>query len=231
MGAALVWSSLALALRSWWAWLVALVLVLSASLSRVYLGVHFITDVIVAWLLSAVMIWAVSRYGQAVWQWLTSLPLRWQLTAVLWATALLVCAALTARGSLDGVADPPSWSRAARGARDLGGFFFQAGQFLGALMGLVLAERWASFDWRAVWWKRALALAYALAGAWLIREAARMVQLPSAETVRLGFEFSKGLLLNAWILFAAPWILLAVDLQFRSFPPRKQIPELERSGE
>jgi membrane-associated phospholipid phosphatase len=63
LSAAVVWPTVAAALGRRWAMGVAVVLVLLVSYSRVYLGAHFVSDVVAAWVFAALLIWLGKRYG------------------------------------------------------------------------------------------------------------------------------------------------------------------------
>lgn len=52
-----IWGGLASQIRRGWAWGLAVVLALLVGLSRMYLGVHFPTDVFVGWGLGIVLVW------------------------------------------------------------------------------------------------------------------------------------------------------------------------------
>lgn len=52
-----IWGVLAASLRKWWAWLIAILVILIIGISRIYLGVHFPHDVILGWLIGAFLLW------------------------------------------------------------------------------------------------------------------------------------------------------------------------------
>jgi membrane-associated phospholipid phosphatase len=64
--AALVWGLLALHFRKRWFSCLAAVLVLLIGASRVYLGVHFPTDVLAGWCIGALLAWAYASWSRAL---------------------------------------------------------------------------------------------------------------------------------------------------------------------
>jgi membrane-associated phospholipid phosphatase len=51
------WGLIAHGLKRGWFWLVAVIMILMISLSRIYLGVHFPSDVVIGWLVCAADRW------------------------------------------------------------------------------------------------------------------------------------------------------------------------------
>ena len=105
--AVVVWGYLGLVVRKGWFWLVAAVLMVLIPLSRVYLGVHFPTDVLGGYVLGALVLWLWWRYGPRLEKWffeqetihqlivITAIP---ALAMVIWPTEDMVTGGATMVG-------------------------------------------------------------------------------------------------------------------------------------
>ncbi|WP_201294588.1 MULTISPECIES: phosphatase PAP2 family protein [unclassified Nocardiopsis] len=141
-GAMVAWGYLAVRSgRSAALWAAAVVIVLVA-LSRVYLGAHFISDVLLGLLLGALVVWASLRWEERVLTWWRGLDtVRW----VGWALAatLLPCLAATlwqflVRGAWSVPAEWIGATPADPAAATLTGLYTAAGTLLGGIVGLTL---------------------------------------------------------------------------------------------
>jgi hypothetical protein len=85
-----IWGELAFRFRMLWLWLIALFLMLLVPISRVYLGLHFPTDLVGGYLLgfSLLLLYRWLEPGVAVW--LKSRGLTWQLSISLALPALMI---------------------------------------------------------------------------------------------------------------------------------------------
>jgi membrane-associated phospholipid phosphatase len=90
--AALFWTLLALHVRKRWFTAVACGVVLLVGISRVYLGVHFPTDVLAGWIVGVLLAWAYSRWSLPTTEWAERQPLSAQVALSLGAPALLTLA-------------------------------------------------------------------------------------------------------------------------------------------
>lgn len=89
--AVIMWGLLALYGRRTWGWLVAIGLIFLTGLSRIYLGVHFPTDVLAGWLLGVLLLWLGVRWESAMAGWLQRYQLNQQVV-ILFAISLLLTA-------------------------------------------------------------------------------------------------------------------------------------------
>lgn len=54
--AATVWGRIAYGVKKFWFWIIAVILVLGIGISRIYLGIHFTSDVIAGWLIGIIFL-------------------------------------------------------------------------------------------------------------------------------------------------------------------------------
>jgi len=79
---AAMWGMLAASLKRNWVWVITLLLILIIGLSRLYLAVHFPTDVILGWLIGFLLVWLFLRFERPFLEWLNSLNLVTRLVVV-----------------------------------------------------------------------------------------------------------------------------------------------------
>ncbi|NUR84937.1 MAG: phosphatase PAP2 family protein [Nonomuraea sp.] len=151
------WGLLAATVRRAWAWWGAAVIVLLIGVSRVYLGVHFITDVVAGVALGLVVLLLAVRLEPAAVAWWRRMPLWGQLVTSAALSGALIGVALLANLPYAGWTVPPAWS----GAREitpesLSTVAALAGGLLGTLGGASILWRLGWFVPSGPFWRRAL---------------------------------------------------------------------------
>ena len=194
--AVVVWGFLGSVVRRCWFWVVVGLMVLLIPMSRIYLGVHFPTDVLGGYLLGILVLWLWWRFGERLEKWFFDQETIHQ---------LIVIAAL------------PALAMAVWPTEDMvtGG-----GTMVGIGAGLVLERRLIGFDVAGTLLRRMLRFLFGLAilaGLWLGLRAA-FDGLEPAILLRL-IRYS---LVGFWGAAGAPWIFLKLGLAHRetAFVPK-----------
>lgn len=176
-----------------WFWAVAVVLMAAIGFSRIYLGVHFPSDVIAGWALGGVTLWAFIAYGERI-----EAALRRRDTAAQIQLSLAIAAGLLLFELLL-VGDAERINAGAAG--------FVAGAGVGSAIG---AQRLA-FDGRGHWWQRVLRYLVGIALMLPMLGVMRKLGVPEGVLGKgvIALDLS---LLGLWLTFGAPWLFERLKL-------------------
>lgn len=207
-----VWFFLADTVRKRWAWAAATAIVLLISLSRVYLGVHFITDVLVGWALGAAVLGAFMRLEPVIAERVRRLSL--MSAAGLW---LAVAVAIMAIGvglrlAVAAAPDPTQWALFSVEARSLQGIFTSAGALFGTGAGYAAHRHYAKFSAGGAVGKRLSRFVIGLAGAVVFWLGLKAVFPTEPEWLELTLRFVRYSLATGWVILATPWLSLKFGL-------------------
>jgi membrane-associated phospholipid phosphatase len=155
--------------------------------SRIYLGVHFPSDVIAGWALGAATLWAFVRHGDRALAALrrpvlgARIQLSLSIGAALFVTDLLL------------VGDAERLNAGA------------AGFIAGAGIGAAIAVQRLDFDGHGPWWQRVLRYLVGMAPMLLMLGAMRELGVPSglAGKVVIALDLAA---LGLWLTLGAPWL-------------------------
>lgn len=182
------WGAIAMRVRKTWFWIVAVVIILLIGFSRVYLGVHFPTDVLAGWVIGVIMlvIYALARHPLEKWVCGLNMWLQLLLAAGVTAVLLLINSnndALTGTGIL-----------------------------FGAGAGLVFAQRYVSFSAGGPWWQRVVRYLIGIAILFGIYLGLKAVFPPDGTALGAIFRFLRYTLVGAWMVLGAPWLFRLMRL-------------------
>ncbi|MEZ0395339.1 MAG: phosphatase PAP2 family protein [Anaerolineales bacterium] len=223
--AASVWGMVAAGLKRGWAWAAAGALVFLIGLSRLYLGVHFPHDVLLGWLIGALLLWLMLRLWNPAAAWLKRLGPAGQILAGLLGSLILILPnVLIFAWRAPGFVLPQTWLENAAAARpgealplpySLEGAVSNAGTLFGLAVGLVWLRQMGGFEMKAPAWKLVLRYLVGVAGVLVIRYGLKAV-FPEGETlVAYLFRYLRYALIGAWVSGGAPWAFLRLRLATR----------------
>ena len=182
------WGVIAHWIGTAWAWIAAILLMLLIGISRIYLGVHFPTDVFVGWAIGIVILGLYIVLGERVEKWLEGRSLA---VHILLALALPVLF----------LAIQPSDVTAQI-----------TGAFAGIAVGVALGVRYLDFDAGGQIWKRAVRFLLGVAVVAAIFFGLRIIFPGEGESLYAIFRFVRYGFVGLWISLGAPWLFLRVGL-------------------
>ena len=186
--AVVVWGTIAAGFRKAWLWVVAVLLVLLIGCSRIYLGVHFPTDVFTGWAIGVVFLVVYLVLEPRVAAWLKRAGLAVQL-----ALAVAVPLVLLLIYPTDDTASPMA-------------------VMLGMGVGIVLTMRWTPFSAAGPLWQRAVRFLVGLVGLLVLYLGLKLLFPGEGEPLYFVLRVVRYALVGLWAGLGAPWLFRRLRL-------------------
>ena len=210
-----VWGLLAHSLHRSWAWPAALALAFLIGLSRVYLAVHFPSDVLVGWLIGALWLWLFLRCERRLNRWIGQRSLR-QAVLLAW---LLSLASMGLVGlSLLSLGDwqlPDSWLAHAQAVGQSPAPLrpIDSVNAAGALFGFATGAAWLKYSGGFVsqpshWPRRLACAAVGLLGSGSLWYGTGLLLPADASPLSLALAYLRAVLVGTWIAAGAPLLFV-----------------------
>ena len=209
---------LAASLKKRRAWLVAAVLIAGVAFSRVYLGVHFFTDILGGWFTGALVLLAFTQLEPRVTRWIAPKPIGWQLTALTAFSAILILVFIGVRSILAGVIDPADWPVQAGpiDPRNANLLVSDLGLFFGTSLGLMLMQRTHGFEVKGSWGQRAARLALGAIGVLVIRFGLGAIFPSEPVITAMILRYLRHAMMALWAAWLAPLVFVKLGLADRA---------------
>lgn len=202
-----MWGWLAVEIKKRWFTLLAIVLIFLIGLSRLFLGVHFLSDVLLGWALGGLTVWAFSAYHEKVGDWFRKHKTQTKLLMILVGTLVMISIALVLRYTNNDWQMPEAWAERAGEAApyNLEGAFTLSGTFFGMLSGyVVIRARRGFFLAKEGGWKRIARLFVGLVGLFLLYFGLGQLFPDNADFVSYFLRFIRYTLIGLWVSWLAP---------------------------
>lgn len=205
---------LAVWLRKRWMWLVAVFMIVSMGISRVYLGVHFVHDVIAGFLIGALVI-----VGYLVWRqtWAEAFGKRILGYRLMVAVLIPLIAAGLYVGVLFLIGEPDlsvAWTDFTADAElsAVEGMTTAVSSLLGIGVGLVLEASRVRFRVAGTWWQRLLRYLLGMGIAFAIWAGLDAIFPDDPLWLAIPFRVVRYTLLTLWVAYYAPWTFVKLRL-------------------
>lgn len=215
-----VWGSLANGFKKRWLTIVSVLVIFMVGLSRIYLGVHFLHDVLAGWLAGVVLL-ALVRWGEKPFsRWIAGKSFSFQLAFVFGVSAVIVLLGHLAVSVSSGFIVPESWVMQALTGGDsaptpysLEGIYTIAGVFFGFSAGFAwLRNKYGGYKVEGSLEKRVLRFCIGLASLAVIYLVLKLIAPVQPQWLADGVRFLRYAIIGLWIAAGAPVLFKKLKL-------------------
>ena len=213
-----IWGIIAAGMHRRWVWVAAFALAFLIGFSRLYLGMHFVHDVVLGWLIGLLLLFVFIRFWDPVAAWLKQKTVSQQVTIAFTISLLMIATGILFIVPLNAYVFPAEWTDNALRAGpvpdpvSIEGIFTSAGSLFGLAAGAAWIAARGGFQASGPLEKRALRYVVGLLGIMILWFGLGQI-FPDGETVlALLLRYLRYSLVGFWVTGGAPWLFFHFNL-------------------
>jgi len=215
-----LWGMMAVGFKKKWFTILSLFVIFIIGLSRIYLGMHFLHDVLTGWLVAGILLVLYLWLEKPASRWIAGKKLPIQILYIFLFSALVVLLSVGSRAISMTWHMPASWieTAAATGGAtpdpyDLDGAFTLAGVSFGFLSGYAWwVKKYGMPKVEGVWSKRLLRFFVGIIGVIIFYVGLKLVFPKDPVAVEFLFRFIRYTIIGVWVSAIAPLIFKKLKL-------------------
>jgi len=227
LNATSVFGITAASFRKKWVWLAAVVIIILMGISRMYLGMHFLRDVVGGLVIGTILLFLFTGLEEPLVRWFKKQHIVYRICAALLSALLMIVAALMSRIAIIGWEMPESWFTTALNASDVAidplsveGIFTSAGVWFGLLAGLSFVINGSgAFDVSGPWLRRFLRYLVGIIGLLALYAGLGALFPDTPDLGGYSLRFLRYTLIGLWTAWLAPLVFIKLGLA----QPRKAV--------
>ncbi len=209
-----VWGTIALGFRKRWLTILCCFAIFLIGFSRMYLGVHWISDVIVGWLIGLLLLWLVARFEKPVVQWWIQRHVGTQVLLSACISFVIIILGIIWRSTFTGWQPQAAWltniaanfPAATINPAPFSGSFTLAGLWFGILVGASLMQKEGGHQPPRSPGRKIAAYLIGLTGVLILWYGLGMIFPRSEDLISYLLRFIRYSLAGLWIVFLAPLV-------------------------
>jgi hypothetical protein len=213
-----VWATLAASFRKKWLWILSILMIALIALSRIYLGVHFLSDILAGLVVSILFLVVYLKLEAPVVRWAKNQSL-WKialLSLIICLAPILIAAAI--RDANTGWLVPAAWLVTDIDPFSLEGILTLNGTLFGMLFGYAWIKRKGGFKVPGTPVQLVLRYALGVAGVFIIRYGLKFIFPETLDIFGYALRFIRYGSIGLWVTGLAPLLFIKLKLSQRERP-------------
>jgi membrane-associated phospholipid phosphatase len=218
-----VWGMFAVYARRTWFWVVSILIIFLIGFSRIFLGAHFPHDVIIGWLLGAVILWAFVQFWEPVGEWVGKKTLSLQILIAFIVSLIFIAVGFGTWTLRSDYRIPETWASNAQlaGAElpdpvDPNSTFTSAGTFFGLAAGAAWLMSTGGYEASGTGGQRVIRYIIGLIGVLIFYMGLGAVFPHGDGFIFYLLRYIRYALVGWWVGGGAPWVFVRFKLAERA---------------